>query len=178
MTLRFFISLLVLLFLINLSPNHIVRVSSISIKKSFEKPEYIQIPTLKINLPIEISRIKDDEWLLTDKISAFYGEKSAYPGMKGATVIFAHARQGLFALLPILKEKDIIVLQTKNMMYYYQVSEKKIINSSDVFSLSKESNNKNVLAIFTCYGFGDAKRIIFFAPLQIAIPLHAPFLRA
>ena len=149
-----------------------IRASSISIKKSFEEPEYIRIPTLKINLPIEISRIKDDEWLFTDKISAFYGEKSAYPGMKGTTIVFAHARQGLFALLPVLKEKNMIVLKTKNMMYYYQVSEKKIINPSDVSSLSKESNNKNVLAIFTCYGFGDAKRIIFFAPLQIAIPLN------
>lgn len=168
MMLRIFIVVLVLLF-IQLIPNNIA-FADITAKKTFREPENIQIPSLKINLPVEISKIKDSEWLITDKMSAFFGDTSAYPGIKGTTIIFAHARQGLFVLLPMLKEKDLIVLQTRYGLYYYRVSEKKIVSPSDVFFLNQETGNKNVLAVFTCYGSSDAKRIVFFAPLQIAIP--------
>lgn len=168
---KIFVIFLALVFALYLKPNRIF-LSSTNINRASETPRFIQIPSLQINLPVEVSKIKDNQWLVTNKKSAFFGEKSAFPGGHGATVIFAHATSNLFALLPMLKEKDVIVIQTIDMMYSYQVKEKKIVDPSDVFFLNQNESQKNELAIFTCFGFNDAKRIIFFATLQNAIPIH------
>lgn len=148
-----------------------VRVSSINTAHFYEQPKYIQIPSLKISLPVEVAKIKGDEWLLTDNLTAFYGEKSAFPGQPGMTILFAHAKEGLFAQLPALLENNVIVVQTKTMLYFYQIDEKKIIDPLDTSFLVSEKHKKNKLAVFTCYGVGDRKRIVFFAPLKIVIPI-------
>lgn len=137
-----------------------------------QTPEYIQMPSLKLLLPVEVSKIKQGEWILNEKKTAFYGEKSAHPGTPGVTVIFAHAREGYFALLPLLKKDNTIVIQTKKMMYFYEVKNKIIIDPTDVEKvLHHEEKDKNVLAVFTCYGVGDTQRIIFFAHLQSSISI-------
>ncbi len=128
-----------------------------------QNPQYIQMPSLNLLLPVEVAKVENDEWLLNDKKTAFYGEKSAHPGKPGVTVIFAHARQGYFALLPLLKPDNLIVLQTDNMVYYYQVEQKQVIDPTDVETLmGREDATKNVLAVFTCYGWQDSKLHYFF----------------
>lgn len=138
-----------------------------------EKPEFIQIPSLSLILPMQTARIQDDQWLITETPAAFFGEKSAFPGTPGTTIVFAHARQGLFADLPVLHPDNIIVLQTHTMLYFYQIKEKKIIDPTDVGFLSKPTeSHQNMLVVFTCYGKADTKRIVFFAPLRGIVPIR------
>lgn len=125
------------------------------------QPEYLYISKLNISLPISVSKIVNDEWIISDEISAFYGEGSSFPGFDGTTVVFAHARNGLFVDLPTLEVGNAIVLYTKNDVFIYKVTHKKLILPDEVDFLSHEGHNK--LAIFTCYGFADEYRIVFFA---------------
>lgn len=126
-------------------------------------PEKIYIAKLHLFLPVTFSPIQKGEWLLTEEKTAFYGEGTASLGEEGTTVIFAHARNGLFSKLPLIKTGNAIGVISRNTLFLYTITNKKLILPHEVDFIRLSGNNQ--LALFTCYGFNDLHRIVFFADL-------------
>lgn len=131
----------------------------------FESLQFIYVPSLDIFLPIQTAQIQNGEWQLNNDQTAFFGQGSAYPGTKGVSVVFAHAKQGLFALLPKLKSGDDIVIISNQKMFLYTVTKKQIVSPQNTEILQK--NNAYKLLLFTCYGKNDKERIAFYATLYM-----------
>lgn len=133
-----------------------------------EPPALIGIPRMEFLLPVMTAPLQDDQWLLTNQRTAFYGEKSATPGEKGATVIFAHAREGLFSILPLVEKGTEIVLFTNTHIYTYTITEREIVKPEDVHITVQEK--EHALVLFTCYGMNDAYRLVLFGKFTKTMP--------
>jgi sortase A len=120
-------------------------------------PIRILIPKVNIDLKIVDAKIINGYWELSET-SASYGLGSGHPGVKGNTVIFAHAREGLFYNLKDVKIGDIIYVFTKDKWYRYKVGTVTAVypNQTEVLQNTK----KEVLTLYTCTGFYDEKRLI------------------
>lgn len=128
------------------------------------EPQYISIPRLRLFLPVEQAQIIDEQWILSDKKTAFFGSGSALPGTSGTTVIFAHARNGLFAQLALLKTGDTIVITSKDSAFIYSIESEQLVTPLETDFI--KTDGENTLAIFTCFGALDQKRIVFLGKLS------------
>ncbi len=120
-------------------------------------PVKILIPKADIDLKVTPSKVVDGYWELSET-TASYGLGSGLPGSKSNTVIFAHAREGLFFNLKDVKLKDTIYVFTKNKWYQYKVNK-----ITAVFPDQKEviePTKKETLTLYTCTGFNDEKRLV------------------
>ncbi len=120
-------------------------------------PVRILIPSVEIDLPVVDAKVVNGYWELSDN-TASYGLGSGHPGTAGNTVIFAHARQGLFYNLKDVKTGDIIYIFTKNKWYRYKVNKITAVypNQTDVIAPTRT----DTLTLYTCTGFYDEKRLI------------------
>lgn len=123
----------------------------------------IYIPSIQLYLPLVVAPIRDEEWQIGEEKTAFFGEGSARPGTKGTSVVFAHARLGLFANLPEVLENDQIFVFSNNRMYQYSVTKQEIVTPEATEFI--KTNGKNDLVLFTCIGKNDTHRILFFSKL-------------
>lgn len=127
----------------------------------------LAIPAIDLILPVEKSLVANDEWLITDALTAYHGEGTALPGRNGPMVIFAHARPGLFGNLSQLAQGDTILVKGKNNIYVYRVATQEIVSPENVSFL--DEIDKHHITLFTCYGPNDEKRILFFGTLEHVI---------
>ena len=120
-------------------------------------PVRILIPNANIDLPIVSAKVINGYWELSET-TASYGLGSGLPGENGNTVIFAHARDGLFYNLKDVKMGDIVYVFSKNMWFRYKVNKITAVypNEVDVINPTKTQ----VLTLYTCTGFDDQKRLI------------------
>ncbi len=127
-------------------------------------PVRILIPKVDIDLKVVDAPIVDGYWQLSDD-TASYGLGSGHPGTKSNTVIFAHAREGLFYNLKDVKLGDIVYVFTRNNWYRYKVSKVDAVypNQTEVIKPTKT----DVLTLYTCTGFYDEKRLIVTAVPQL-----------
>lgn len=123
-------------------------------------PVRILIPKVDIDLYVTNSRIIDGYWELSEN-TASYGLGSGHPGTKSNTVIFAHARHGLFYNLKDVKLNDTVYVFTKDKWYMYKVSTITTVypNQTDIIQPTKDET----LTLYTCTGFADEKRLIVIA---------------
>jgi len=123
-------------------------------------PVRILIPKADIDLKVVDAPIVDGYWELSDN-TASYGLGSGHPGTKSNTVIFAHARIGLFYNLKDVQTGDVIYVFTKDKWYRYKVSKIDAVypNQTEVIKPTKN----DVLTLYTCTGFSDEKRLIITA---------------
>lgn len=126
-------------------------------KDIVDDPVRILIPKADIDLKVVDAPIVDGYWELSDN-TASYGLGSGRPGTKSNTVIFAHAREGLFYNLKDVKLDDIIYVFTKDKWYRYKVNKIDAVypNQTEVIKPTKNE----VLTLYTCTGFYDEKRLI------------------
>src|ERR1035437_2177407 len=115
-------------------------------------PVRILIPKANIDLKIIDAPIVNGYWELSEN-TASYGLGSGHPGTKSNTVIFAHAREGLFYNLKDVKVGDIIYVFTKDEWYRYQVGTITAVYPSQTEVL--QNTKKEVLTLYTCTGFTD-----------------------
>jgi LPXTG-site transpeptidase (sortase) family protein len=134
-----------------------INTSLYSSKEIINNPVRVIIPKTSIDLPVVEARVMDGYWELSET-SASYGLGSGQPGQKGNTVIFAHAREGLFYNLKDVKINDTIYILTKNKWYKYKVNKISAVypNQTEVIKPTKNE----VLTLYTCTGFADEKRLI------------------
>jgi LPXTG-site transpeptidase (sortase) family protein len=126
-------------------------------------PVRILLPKENIDINVTPSKIINGYWELSEN-TASYGEGSGIPGQNGNTVIFAHAREGLFYNLKDVKTGDIIYVFTKNGWYRYKVNKITAVypNQTEVIKPTKNQT----LTLYTCTGFSDEKRLIITATPQ------------
>ena len=133
-------------------------------KLNADTPNRIAIPAIKIDLPVVKAPVVNGYWQLSNT-TASYGEGSGYPGIAGNTVIFAHARVGLFYNLKNANIGNIIYVYTKNKKYIYRVTQITAVypDQTDVIAPTKV----DTLTLYTCTGFYDQKRLVVTAlPLR------------
>lgn len=128
-------------------------------KNSLVTPSQILIPDLNINLSVEEGHIENGTWTLNDH-SALYAEGSSFLNSDyGNTIIYAHARQGLFADLRRLKKGSKIILTGKDgKLYTYKVTEGEVIRPDEIKKIMKIGDHN--LTLFTCDGPDDEYRLL------------------
>jgi LPXTG-site transpeptidase (sortase) family protein len=133
-------------------------------KDLVNNPVRILIPKVDIDLKVIDAPIVDGYWTLSDN-TASYGLGSGHPGSKSNTVIFAHARVGLFYNLKDVQVNDIIYVFTKTQWYRYKVNNITAVypNQTEVLKPTKTET----LTLYTCTGFSDEKRLIVTAIPQL-----------
>src|SRR3989338_1348336 len=126
-------------------------------KKPKQSPTRIVISALNINIPVKDANIISGFWEVFPD-SAGFGLGSAYPEEAGNTVIFAHARQGLFLPLKDIRAGENILVLTSAAWYSYTVREIKEVlpSQTEVIAPTAES----ILTLYTCSGYADSKRLI------------------
>lgn len=122
-----------------------------------QPPLRIVVPKFAIDLPVVEAPVEDGVWEVSET-TASHGVGSANPGTIGNTVIFAHARDGLFGPLRKIQKDDLIYVLTKDRWFRYQVKETKEVSPKQVTDVAPTKTE--VLTLFTCSGFLDGKRLI------------------
>jgi LPXTG-site transpeptidase (sortase) family protein len=133
---------------------------TISDYKEEELPVKIVIPSLSLDLPITPAKVVNNTWE-TSETNASFGLGSTAPGKIGNTVIFAHARTGLFGDLRKLKKDDVIYVFTKGDWYSYKAEEFKEVLPSAIEVIAPTSTE--TLTLYTCSGYADTKRLVVHA---------------
>lgn len=120
-------------------------------------PVRIIIPKNDIDLRVIPAQIVNGYWELS-KTTASYGLGSGHPGHASNTVIFAHARKGLFYNLRNVKTGDSIYVFSKDKWFRYKVNKITAVypNETEVIQPTK----KETLTLYTCTGFSDEKRLV------------------
>lgn len=122
-----------------------------------DMPIKIVIPSVNIDLDVGRAKNVNGYWeVFADK--AGWGDGSAVPGKIGNQVIFAHARKGLFLPLHSIKLDDIIYILTDSKWFLYKVKEIKEVYPGETEVIAP--SNEEILTLYTCSGFNDAKRLI------------------
>jgi len=120
-------------------------------------PTRIIIPSLFIDVPIQISKVKNGFWEISET-TASYGQGSAVPGENSNIVIFAHARPRLFGPLRDITFGSTVYLLTTDSWFQYRVKEIRFVTPTSVEEIKPTTTEE--LTIFTCSGFFDEKRMI------------------
>jgi LPXTG-site transpeptidase (sortase) family protein len=123
-------------------------------------PVRIVITRVNIDLPVVDAKVIDGYWELSEN-TASYGEGSGVPGQSGNTVIFAHAREGLFYNLKDVKLGDIVYVFTKDKWFRYKVNKITAVYPNQIEVISPTKNQ--TLTLYTCTGFVDEKRLVISA---------------
>lgn len=120
-------------------------------------PTRILIPSLNIDLPITPSKVVGGYWEISEKTASF-GLGSNLPGEAGNSVIFAHARDGLFLSLRKIKKDAFVYILTNKDWYSYQVEDTKLVKPTEIEVIAP--TGFEILTLYTCSGFADTKRLI------------------
>lgn len=125
------------------------------------KATEIDIPDIKLKMPIKESQIVDGVWQ-TFEGYANHLEVSANPGSGGNIVIYAHNKNSEFGPIRWMNlGQEISVTNEKGEKYLYRVVKIAEVNPSNMsYVLPKPSE---VLTLYTCSGIFDSKRFIVVA---------------
>ena len=123
-----------------------------------EEPLRIQVPARNIDIDIEHAEVENGTWEVPE-FSAGYADGSSYLDEEhGNSIVFAHARNGMFRdLLNVQLEDEIIVMGTKNIYKYKITSIEKIL--PDEIDKIRSLGDHN-LTLFTCEGINDEYRLL------------------
>lgn len=139
--------------------NESIRISASLISPGVKQsnPIRILIPKLDIDLKVVDAKIVSGYWELSED-TASYGLGSGQLGTKSNTVIFAHARQGLFYNLKDAQVDDIVYVFTKDKWFRYRINKITSVYPSQTEVIGPTKGE--VLTLYTCTGFYDEKRLI------------------
>ena len=126
------------------------------------EPTKIIVPTAQIDLPVFTAAIAYNTWE-TSETTASFGKGSAIPGSIGNTVIFAHARPGLFGSLDKVAVGDHIHIFTAVDWFVYRVTDVLVVSPEDVSILKQQKGTE--LTLFTCTSPKDSHRLVIKAAL-------------
>ena len=139
----------------------LVDIEHMVLSKPVEPEEYpvrIIIPTVRIDLYVEESEISDGTWELSETKASFGKGSSYLDEMLGNSVIFAHARRGLFAPLKDVKINDPIVIVGTENIYVYRIAQVEKVKPEEKEKV-KSLGDTN-LTVFTCDGVYDEYRLV------------------
>jgi len=127
-----------------------------------EQAVRIRIPSIEVDAPV----VEGDDWESL-KRGAGHHIGSANPGERGNCVISAHndIYGEIFRDLPQVELGDVVEVYTASQVYRYVVTQKRIIEPTEVSVMYPTSSP--VLTLISCYPYGiDTHRIVVIAELQ------------
>jgi len=127
-----------------------------------EQAVRIQIPAIGVNAPV----LEGDDWE-TLKRGAGHHISSANPGERGNCVISAHNDifGEIFRDLPDLSLGDEILVHTASRAHRYVVTQKRVIEPTEVSVM--EPTSSPVLTLISCYPYGvDTHRVVVIGELE------------
>ncbi|HUV88648.1 MAG TPA: sortase [Anaerolineae bacterium] len=122
----------------------------------------IQVPAIGVDAPV----VEGDDWEAL-KQGAGHHVGSANPGESGNCVISAHndVFGEIFRKLPDVDLGDEVFVHTASQVYRYVVTQKRIIEPTEVSVMVPASSP--VLTLISCYPYGiDTQRIVVISELQ------------
>ena len=123
-----------------------------------ELPTHISIPSIGIDLPVDVGEIRDGVWQISYGSPTFLNT-SARPGTGGNVVIYGHNKKVIFGNLPYLSIGQKIILKTQSgKLYTYEAYQKDFVKSDRIDLVSP--TNKEELTIYTCWGLFDNQRAV------------------
>ncbi|MCX6704230.1 MAG: sortase [Candidatus Woesebacteria bacterium] len=123
-----------------------------------ELPAQITIPSIGIDLPIDLGEIKDGVWQISYSNPTFLNT-SARPGTGGNVVIYGHNKKVIFGNLPYLSIGQKIFIKTVDGKIYTYIAYQKDFVGSDRVDLVSPTNTEE-LTIYTCWGLFDTRRAV------------------
>lgn len=126
-------------------------------EQSVHLPVRIIIPRVQIDIPIAPAELINGYWQVFED-SAGFGLGSGLPDSNGNTVIFAHAREGLFKNLELLTPGDSVTILTDKTWYRFNVETITLVHPNDTYVVAPTTDRR--LTLFTCSGFFDEKRLV------------------
>ncbi|MEO6509239.1 MAG: sortase [Patescibacteria group bacterium] len=127
-----------------------------------EPPTQIIIPSLKLSLPVHTAKVLFNTWEV-HLDGASFGDGTTIPGNKGNTVIFSHARIGLFGDLTSVKKGDLVHVLTGKDWFVYRIYDTFVVDPRRIDIL--EGSDKYELTLYTCTGTNWSQRFIVKASL-------------
>lgn len=121
-------------------------------------PVRILIPSVNIDLPVEVGEIKNGVWQISDGKATFLGSSSGIGG-GGNTVIYGHNKKVIFGNLPYLSLGQKIIVKTQDgTLKAYEAYWKDFVGSDRVDLVSPTKSEE--LTLYTCWGFFDQYRAV------------------
>ena len=127
-----------------------------------EQAVRVQIPSIGVDAPV----VEGDDWEAL-KQGAGHHIGSANPGERGNCVISAHNDifGQIFRDLPDLDLGDEVLVHTASQVYRYTITQKRIIEPTEVRVMDPTSSP--VLTLISCYPYGiDTHRIVAIGELE------------
>ncbi len=138
------------------------------------------IPKINVDVPVVYGANNDHDSMMAamKKGVAHFAipGASSVPGQKGNTVLSGHSSNDLFdngaykfifVQLNKLEKGDTIYANYQGKRYTYTVSDKKLVNPTDV-SVLLGTNDKPILTLITCWPIGTANQRIILTADQIS----------
>lgn len=125
-----------------------------------EVPQRVIVPSVGINLEVGISEVVGGYWEVFDD-RAGWGVGSGLPGTEGNQVVFAHAREGLFAPLNAVQVGDKVYILTGIEWYEYEIDDIYEVYPDQVEVIAPTDDER--LTLYTCSGYQDSTRLIVVA---------------
>ena len=123
-----------------------------------ELPSQIAIPSIGIDLPIDVGEIRDGVWQISYSNPTFLNT-SARPGTGGNVVIYGHNKKVIFGNLPYLSIGQKIIVKTAGgKIYTYEAYQKDFVAADRIDLVSP--TDKEELTIYTCWGIFDSQRAV------------------
>ncbi len=121
-------------------------------------PEYLEIPSLHISLPIYSAAIHNNVWeTTTEGIS--YWSQSPVPGQKGNSILYGHNWTSLLGNLIYSKPGQKIIIEYRDRTKKTFIIDKTaVVPPSQIHILDPSSDAR--ITIYTCTGFLDSKRFV------------------
>ena len=133
----------------------------------FQAPTQLKIPSRKLEIKVDQGGIIEGEWILSET-DALYLPTSGKVGEGYNTIIYAHNTDNLFGRLKYMAYGDeVFVKDNEGREFVYRVYEKEEVSATNLKELY--STEKNIITLFTCDGWFDAKRFVVRAKLSGAL---------
>lgn len=125
-------------------------------------PTRIVIASLNVDLPVATGTFdpSSNEWTVSDDKAFFADNSVPVNDSNGVTLIYGHARWGVFGVLPDLKNGAVADVYTDNgLVFHYQYQSVTQVTPEDmsVFSI----NGPPTLTLQTCTGAWDRYRAMY-----------------
>ncbi len=155
---------------VSVAPKHLMQPASLKINLGL--PIRVVVPSVGIDLPVRMGSYDPatQTWTL-DTHSAFYAVNSVPANdSNGATLIYAHAQNGLFVRLPDISQGATAQVYTdsgKVFSYTFSSTRKVKPDNMSVF----DSTGAPTLTLLTCSGIFDTYRTLVSFSLSGVTPL-------
>jgi sortase family protein len=120
-------------------------------------PVHIVVPGL-VDLPLEAGVYQNGQWTIPESSGAYLAQ-AAKPGQPGNIIMYGHNRAQIFGRLTRVPTDSPIVIRTADgKEHQYKVISREEVSQDRTDLLAP--TNYEILTIYTCSGWLDAKRFV------------------